>query len=170
VTPAPDPTTVESQSRAAQPVVSIRAVIPIDRLGAVTGTATGALSDYLRQTGAQPAGPFFVRYHTFGPTDTDMETGVPVAAPVAGAGRICGGVLPGGPAFSTWRLGPHQRLGEAYARLDAWLQTPGRGRAALGDLPLVRPAPGSRRAGPRSVGHAVGPAHRIGCGSPPAKD
>jgi len=93
-------------------------VIPIDQLGAVMGTRIGALADYLRQTGAQPAGPFFVRYHTFGPTDTDMETGVPVAGPVAGSGPICGGVLPGASAISTWHFGPHPRQG---GRTPVWM-------------------------------------------------
>jgi effector-binding domain-containing protein len=127
---APGNTTVESRHLAAQPVVSIRAVIPIDQLEAVMGTRIEALSDYLRQIGAPPAGPVFVRYHTFGPTDTDIETGVPVAVPVTGAGPIRGGMLPGGPTISTWHFGPHPRLGEAYARLEAWLQT--QGRAAAG--------------------------------------
>jgi effector-binding domain-containing protein len=126
----PGDLSVESQTLAEQPVLSIRAVIPIEQLGVAMGTRAEALAAYLRQTGAQPAGPFFVRYHTFGATDTDIETGVPVAAPMAGAGPIQGGVLPGGPAISTWHFGPHPQLGEAYARLAAWLQT--QGRAAAG--------------------------------------
>ncbi len=77
-----------------------------------------ALSAYLQQRGVQPAGAPFVRYHTFGETETDLETGIPVAEPVAGEGRIVSGVLPGGPAISTQHIGLHDRLGDAYACID----------------------------------------------------
>ena len=115
-------TGVEIQHLTAQPVVSIRETIQVADLGAAMGDRIGALASFLAQTGAQIAGPPFVRYHTFGETETDMEFGVPVAEPIAGAGRVAAGELPGGPAISTQHIGPHERLGEAYTRLEAWLQ------------------------------------------------
>ena len=85
-----------------------------------------ALSTYLRQRGAQPSGPPFVRYHTFGETETDVELGIPVAEPMPGERRIAAGELPGGPAVTTWHIGPHDTLGGAYARINAWLKEHGR--------------------------------------------
>ncbi len=85
-----------------------------------------ALRGYLQGRGARPAGPPFVRYHTFGETETDLEFGIPVVEPVAGEGRIAGGELPGDPAVTTWHIGPHKTLGDAYARMDAWREAHGR--------------------------------------------
>lgn len=109
-----------------KPVASIRATVPTADLGAHVGDRLGALLGYLRQHGVQPAGPPFVRYHTFGETETDFELGIPVVEPVAGEGRIAGSELPGGPAISTWHIGAHDTLGDAYARISAWLQAHGR--------------------------------------------
>ncbi len=105
-----------------QPVLSVRATVQIAQLGAVMGERIPVLLDGLQQGGAQAAGPFFVRYHTFGETETDLETGIPVVTPVAGAGQVAAGELPGGPAVSTWHSGPHNALGDAYARVAAWLK------------------------------------------------
>jgi effector-binding domain-containing protein len=90
------------------------------------GSRIGALAAYLQQTGAQPAGPPYVRYHTFDENEADFELGVPVAEPVAGEGRIEAGELQGGPAITTWHHGAHDRLGEAYARVEAALDESGR--------------------------------------------
>jgi effector-binding domain-containing protein len=109
-------------TRDPQPVVSIRATIPVAQLGEVVGERLGALGAYLQRHGLTPAGPPFVRYHTFGNTETDMEVGVPVAAPAPGDGSVHAGTLPGGPAITTWHRGPHTALGDAYARLAAWQQ------------------------------------------------
>ncbi len=121
-------TGVELQQLEPQPVLSIRATARVADLAAVMDERLQALAGYLQQRGAPPAGPPFVRYHTFGETETDLELGIPVVAPVAGEGRIAGGELPGGPAITTWHIGPHNTLGDAYARLDAWLQAHGRER------------------------------------------
>ena len=67
-----------------------------------------------------------MRYHTFGETETDFELGVPVVEPAAGEGRIVAGELPGGTAIATWHFGPHDALGDAYARIGAWLNEHGR--------------------------------------------
>jgi effector-binding domain-containing protein len=119
-----------------QPVVSLRATIRVEELGKVMGDRIQALSDYLQSHGGQAAGPFFVRYHTFGDMYTDMETGVPLVEAVAvedgtsseglDGDRVIGGVLPGGPAVTTSHTGPHNMLGEAYARIDGWLKEQGR--------------------------------------------
>ena len=115
----------ELQQLEAQSVVSIRATIPVAELGEHQGDRLRALSDFLRQRGIQPAGPPFVRYHTFGEIETDVELGIPLAEPVAGEGRIATGELPGGPAVTTWHIGAHDRLGDAYARIAGWLQSHG---------------------------------------------
>ena len=110
---------VEIQQREPQPVVSIRATVRIVDLVEAMDDRLRALSGYLQQRGAQPAGPPFVRYHTFGETETDVEFGIPVGEPNAGEGRIAGGELPGGRAVTTWHIGPHDTQGDAYACLNA---------------------------------------------------
>ena len=110
---------VEVQQLEPQPVVSIRATFPIVELAQHQDDRLRALSDYLRQQGVQPAGPPFVRYHTFGETETDLEFGIPMVEPIAGEGRIAAGELPGGTAVTTWHIGPHDTLADAYARLEA---------------------------------------------------
>lgn len=123
---------VELEELPPQPVLSIRATIPVARLGDTMGERIRVLSQFLRERGAQPAGPPFVRYHTFGETDTDMEFGVPVTEPTAGDGEVGGGELPGGSAATTWHLGAHDRLGEAYGRIERWRREHGREPAGPG--------------------------------------
>ena len=36
--------------------------------------------------------------------------------------KVAAGQLPGGAAINTWHYGSHDRLGEAYKRLEAWLE------------------------------------------------
>ncbi len=122
MTTEPDGNEVELQQRDPQPILSIRATILVAQLGEAVSDRIGALGDYLRQHNLTPAGPPFVRYHTFEEIETDMELGVPLAAPVEGEGRIVAGTLAGGPAIATSHSGPHDRLGEAYARIANWLQ------------------------------------------------
>ncbi|MEO8286123.1 MAG: GyrI-like domain-containing protein [Chloroflexota bacterium] len=115
----------EVQQLEPQPVLSIRATIRIADLGPAMDDRIPALVDYLQQSGARPAGPPYVRYHTFGDTETDVETGIPVLEPIVGHGRIAAGELPGGPAVTTWHTGPHHKLGEAYARISAFIKSQG---------------------------------------------
>lgn len=112
---------VEIQQFAPQPVLSIRETIQIADLSETMDDRLRALWNYMQQHDVQPAGPPVVRYHNFGETKTDFEFNIPVAAPIDGAGRIAAGELPGGPAVTTWHIGPHHNLGEAYARMQAWL-------------------------------------------------
>jgi effector-binding domain-containing protein len=119
-------TDVEVQQREVQPVVSIRGTIPTAQLGETMGERIPALLGFVQQGGARATGPVFLRYHRFGEIETDVEIGLPVAAAVAGEGRIVAGELPGGPAIATWHLGAHNTLGQAYGRLGAWQQEHGR--------------------------------------------
>ena len=117
---------VEIREIEPQPILSIRGKIKTPQLGEAMGDRIGALSSYLEQSGAQPAGPPFVRYHAFDESNADFELGIPVVEAVAGEGRIEAGELAGGPAITTWHIGAHDKLGEAYARVEAALNEHGR--------------------------------------------
>jgi hypothetical protein len=51
----------------------------------------------MQARGVTAAGPPFVRYHTLGQTEADVEVGTPVARAVSGEGRITTAELPGAP-------------------------------------------------------------------------
>jgi effector-binding domain-containing protein len=104
-----------------QPVLSIRATVRIDELAERHSESLRELWNSMQARGVTAARPPFVRDHTFGQTDTDVEVGIPVADAVSGEGRITAGELPGGAAISAWHIGSHDRLGEAYGRLQARL-------------------------------------------------
>jgi effector-binding domain-containing protein len=131
-----DPTANDTQIQHPdpQPVLSVRARVPVAELAAAQGEALRELWSHLQQHGGRPAGPPYVRYHSFGDTETDMEVGVPVplATGAVGQGRVAAGELPGGTVVSAWHLGAHDRLGDAYAALQAWLKQHGHQPAGPG--------------------------------------
>jgi effector-binding domain-containing protein len=125
MTPPEDPNPeavlfVEDRER--QPVLSIRTNVAVAQLAQAQGERLSELWRSMQARGLAPVGPPFLRYHTFGETETDVELGVPVRKGATGDGRIEAGALPGGAAIATWHLGPHDSLGEAYGRLNAWLE------------------------------------------------
>jgi effector-binding domain-containing protein len=125
--PGQDPEAVVfSEDREPQPVLSIRANVTLAELAQAQGERLSELWRSMQARGLAPIGPPFVRYHTFGETETDVEVGVPVAEGATGKGRTEAGTLPGGAAIITWHLGAHDRLGDAYGRLNAWLEEHGR--------------------------------------------
>ena len=110
------------EDRAPQPVLSIRANVPVGQLGQAQGERLSELWCSMQVRGLAAVGPPFVRYHTFGEPETDVELGVPVREQATGEGHIKAGVLPGGAAIVTWHRGAHDSLGDAYRRLQAWLE------------------------------------------------
>jgi effector-binding domain-containing protein len=61
-----------------------------------------------------------------------MEVGIPVAVGAGGEGRVAAGELPSGTMVSTWHLGAHDRLSDAYTALQAWLNGHGHQPAGPG--------------------------------------
>ena len=114
------------EEREPVPVLSIRRTVEVARLTEAQGERLQDLWSFIRRRGVQPAGPPFVRYHTFGETETDLEVGIPVRQAVLGEGEVADGALPGGTAITTWHIGSHDGLGDAYARLAAWVEEHGR--------------------------------------------
>jgi effector-binding domain-containing protein len=124
----PKANVTEIQQRAPQPVLSVRASVPVAELASFQGDALRELWSYMQQHGIRPAGPPYVRYHTFGEAETDVEVGIPVAvaADAVGEAGVVVGELPGGTVVSAWHLGAHDRLADAYAGLQAWMKEHGR--------------------------------------------
>jgi effector-binding domain-containing protein len=116
-----DPEVLVIAARRPQHILSIRGRVDLSRLTEAQGQRLTELWSFIHRHGVGAVGPPFVRYHTFGETETDLEVGIPVAEAESGDGRIMPGELPGGAAITTWHFGPHDRLGDSYARLQAWL-------------------------------------------------
>jgi effector-binding domain-containing protein len=110
------------EERDPQPVLSIRRTVELAHLTEAQGDSLRELWSSLDRRGVKPAGPPFVRYHTLGEKETDLEVGIPVVETSSSEGQVAAGELPGGAAVTTWHLGSHDGLGDAYARLDAWLK------------------------------------------------
>ena len=108
---------------AAQPIVGIRQTVAMREIGNVIGSLLGELGGYIQGSGGQPAGMPVAIYHSV-PTDTvDIECAIPVAAPLAGEGRIRAGELPAGTAATVTHIGPYDDLPKTWATLTAWMQS-----------------------------------------------
>lgn len=123
-------TTIED--RETQPTIHVRTTVPVSELMGAQGAALGALHAFLSEREVAPAGAPYVRYHTFGDQETDVEVGVPVAAAVDGDGRVASGTLPAGPVALLVHMGAHDTLGDSYHRLSAWVKESDREPAGTG--------------------------------------
>jgi effector-binding domain-containing protein len=107
----------------------VRQTVPVAQLMPTQGEALSALHAFLSAHSIPPAGPPYVRYHTFGAETTDVEVGVPVAQSFTGQGKVAAGELPDGAVVEVVHIGSHDGLGSAYERLAAAVTESGRAPA-----------------------------------------
>jgi len=111
----------------AQPVLLIRRRVQRSQLAATLGPLYGAIVDHAQRSGAALAGPPFTRFIEWSAGLVTIEAGLPVAASVvvAGGGEVQSGTLPGGRTATTTHPGPYDRLLDAYAALERWIEARG---------------------------------------------
>ena len=116
------PEIVTTQPRA---TAVIRLTIPRAEIGKAMGPAIGEVMSTVAAQGVAPAGPLFSYHPRIDPEVFDFEVGVPVAAPVAPAGRVEPGALPAAKVARAIYRGPYEGLGPAWEELDAWMRQNG---------------------------------------------
>ena len=95
------------------------------------GEALGAVFAYAHQYGLAITGRPFARYLDVNPGSMTFEPGVAIAPPAdtvaepSDPAAVRVDTLPGGHAAVTMHRGPYDKLGEAYAALQKWIETEG---------------------------------------------
>jgi effector-binding domain-containing protein len=113
--------TFELRELTVQPVLSIRQRVKPEEMQQAFAEFFGEVWKHIEESGKQPSGMPFTRYHSMDDSSFDLECGLPVATTMGGAGRIQSSELPGGSvAFSSY-VGPYERLSEAHDALVVWM-------------------------------------------------
>jgi len=107
-----------------QPVLIVRRKVKRSEIAATIAEALPGIFVYAQQHGIALAGLPFTRYVEMGPGLITMEPGMRVASPeAAGQGEIVADTLPGGPAVVTIHAGPYDKLPDAYAAIEKWMES-----------------------------------------------
>jgi effector-binding domain-containing protein len=109
----------------ARPTAVIRFTIPRAEIQSVMGPGIGELMSVLQAQGLAPSGPVYSRHWRMDPATFDFDLGIPVAAPVAPAGRVKPGELPAATVARTTYHGPYEGLGAAWGEFGAWIEARG---------------------------------------------
>jgi len=117
----------------AQTAVQLTAVIhltvPRAEIRNVMGPAIGEVMAAVSAQGIAPAGPVFSHHLKMDPDIFDFEVGVPVAEPVAPAGRVRPSQLPAARVARTVYHGAYEGLGAAWGEFCAWITANGHSAA-----------------------------------------
>ncbi|HTT04551.1 MAG TPA: GyrI-like domain-containing protein [Steroidobacteraceae bacterium] len=116
---------ITQRELAAQSVLLIRRRVERSQLSATLGPLYGAIVTFAQRSGAAFAGQPFTRYVESSHGLLTIEAGLPVTAPIAGSGEVEAGTLPGGRMATTTHPGPYDRLMDAYAALERWIEAQG---------------------------------------------
>jgi len=116
----------------AQTTAIIRLTIPRSEIRIVVGPGIQELKAAVAAQGIAPAGPWFIHQLRMEPQIYDFEIGVPVARPVAAAGRVQPGRLPAATVARTVYQGPYEGLPGAWSEFEAWIKA--QGHTAAPDL------------------------------------
>ncbi len=107
-----------------QSAAVVRAHVGRSELPAFLGSAFGEVLQALSEQHLSPAGPPFGRFTPTG-DGFDVEAGFPSTAPVAPAGRVVPGDLPGGPAARVLHRGDYASVAAAYEAAAEWISAHG---------------------------------------------
>ena len=111
---------------APQPVLVVRRRVKRSDIAATIGEALPHIFAYAQQNGIALSGLPFTRYVEMGPGMITMEPGMRVTSTGASSqGDIIADTLPGGPAVTTVHAGPYDKLSEAYAAIEQWMDAQG---------------------------------------------
>jgi AraC family transcriptional regulator len=114
---------ITKKELAPQPVLIVRRRVKRSEIAATIGEALPHIFIYAQQNGIALAGLPFTRYVEMGPGLVTMEPGMRVTSPgAAGHGEVIADTLPGGPAVTTIHAGPYDKLSEAYAAIEEWME------------------------------------------------
>jgi len=111
---------------APQPVLVVRRRVKRSDIAATIGEALPHIFAYAQQNGIALSGLPFTRYVEMGPGMITMEPGMRVTSTGASSqGDIIADTLPGGPAVTAVHAGPYDKLSEAYAAIEQWMDAQG---------------------------------------------
>jgi AraC family transcriptional regulator len=113
---------------APQPVIVVRRRIKPSEVAATLGEALGHVFQHAQQNGIALAGQPFTRYLEWGPGMWTIEAGMPVTAQVCETPSdtdVRPDALPGGFVATTTHAGSYDKLTEAHAALQQWIEAEG---------------------------------------------
>jgi effector-binding domain-containing protein len=117
--------TPEITQTAEQETAVIHVTIPREEIRAVMGPGISELTAAVAAQGIATTGPWYTHHLRMDPATFDFEIGVPVASPVAPAGRVRPGRLPAARVARTVYRGSYEGLGDAWGEFDAWIAASG---------------------------------------------
>jgi len=109
----------------AQRTARIRITVPRDQIQTVMGPGLQELRAALIAQGITATGPWFTHHLKMDPATFDFEICLPVATPVAAAGRVQPGELAAARVARTVYSGPYEGLPAAWGEFQAWIQASG---------------------------------------------
>lgn len=117
---------ITKKELAPQPVLIVRRRVKRSEIAATIAEALPHIFVYAQQHGIALAGLPFTRYAEMSPGLITMEPGMRVTSHGAtGQGEIIADTLPGGPAATTVHAGPYDKLSDAYAAIEQWMEAQG---------------------------------------------
>ena len=110
-----------------QPVLVVRRRIKPSQVAATLAEVLGQVFMYAQKNGFALAGQPFTRYLEWGPGLWTIEAGMPVTAHIAtpADGDVLAEMLPGGLVATATHAGAYDKLSEAHAALQQWIEAEG---------------------------------------------
>jgi effector-binding domain-containing protein len=120
------PYSIAKKEIPAQPVLVVRRRVKQSEIAATLAEVLGQVFVYAQQNGIAPTGQPFTRYLDWGPEVT-IEPGIPVTAHAAlpSQGDVRADILPGGFVAFTTHAGPYDKLHDAHAAVQHWIEAEG---------------------------------------------
>ena len=109
----------------AQPAVTMRATVPLEKLKDFLGQAYGATFAYLNDMGEQPAGMPFACYRNMDMQALDVEAGFPVGRALPARGDLLATEIPAGQFAGCMHIGSYDSMSVTYDALTKWMAEQG---------------------------------------------
>jgi AraC-like DNA-binding protein/effector-binding domain-containing protein len=119
------PYSITRKEIAPQPVLVVERRVKPSEIAATLAEVLGLVFQHGQRAGVAFAGQPFTRYMDWGPGMLTIQAGLPIATPGTGEGEVRAETLPGGPVATTIHSGAYDKLTEAHAALQVWIEEQG---------------------------------------------
>jgi AraC family transcriptional regulator len=117
--------TITREELAPQPVLVVRKRVRRADIAKTLAEQLGRIFQHAHSSAAAIAGQPFTRYLDWGPGVLTLEVGLPIVAAAhsdpPAAGDIRSDSLPGGPVATTTHFGSYEKLNDAHAAVQIWM-------------------------------------------------